>query len=70
MGPETAHTLGFALGMALIGYVALQILTRGKKPPPSPVPSAGSGLEGGKKTLVILAAVAAIAAAIGYLVKK
>jgi hypothetical protein len=70
MEPETARTIGFALGMALMGYVALQVLTRGRKPPPSPVPSAGSGLEGGRKTLVILVVVAAVAGAIGYLVKK
>ena len=71
MDPETARTIGFALGMAFMGFVALQILTRGKKPPPSPLRSGGTeNLQGAIKAIVILVAVGAVAALIGYLTKR
>ena len=71
MDPETARTLGYALGLATMGFVVFKVFTRDRKPPPPSLPRyEGPNLAGVVRTLVVLVVVAAVAAALGWLLRK
>ena len=70
MEPETARNIGYALGMAAMGYVVLQVLNRGRKPPPTASPNPGRNVQGGIRAAGVLVAIGVGAAAVGYFMNR